>query len=63
MTARENIINKLFRISGILLIGGLVVELITLLWFHPMSFLVNMSIGGFLIGAGVVIYLYYVATR
>ncbi len=58
MNSNETGINRRLRISGILLILGLLVEAGSLLWHHPLSFLSFIFVGGFLLGAGVVFYLY-----
>jgi hypothetical protein len=51
-------IDRALRISGILLIMGIVVEMISLLWEKPMAFLLFAGVGGSLTLAGIVFYLY-----
>ena len=51
------------RIAGTLVVLGLLVELLSLLWSHPLAFLVFLGVGGLLIGAGILIYLYSVVSR
>lgn len=51
-------IEKRFRISGSLIILGLLVELISLLWNHPTAFLLFVFIGGLLLFFGIVLYLW-----
>ena len=46
------------RLAGCLLIGGLIVELLTLRWAHPTSFLFFALLGGSLIGLGILYYHY-----
>ncbi|HWO00157.1 MAG TPA: hypothetical protein VNS63_12910 [Blastocatellia bacterium] len=46
------------RIAGTLVVLGLLIELISLLWSHPIAFIVFVAAGGLLIGVGIVIYLY-----
>lgn len=46
------------RISGMLLILGLAVELISLLWEKPLAFLLFAFVGGSLILGGVLTYLF-----
>jgi hypothetical protein len=46
------------HITGILLIAGLLVELITLRWSHPTAFLFFLLLGGLLIALGIAIYLF-----
>jgi hypothetical protein len=62
MTAANNLV-KFLKIAGYILIGGMVVEAATLLWSHPLSFLINLGVGGFLVAAGVIIYLYTVVSH
>jgi predicted membrane channel-forming protein YqfA (hemolysin III family) len=48
---------KRLRISATLVVAGLLVELITLFWSHPTTFLVFLFLGGSLIVLGVLVYL------
>lgn len=50
-------IEKRIRLAGVLLIAGLLVELVTLRWSHPTSFLFFLLLGGLLMALGIVIYL------
>ncbi len=54
--------NKL-RVSGILLILGLIVEALSLCWNTAASFMSFMILGGGFLVAGVVVYLYYLLTQ
>jgi hypothetical protein len=49
---------KSLRISGVLIILGLLVEAFSLVRIHPLAFLTFMFVGGTLLIAGVSIYLY-----
>ena len=51
-------IHRSLRVSGVLLILGLGVELISLLWEKPLAFLLFAFIGGALFLAGIFVYLY-----
>jgi hypothetical protein len=51
-------IERALRISGLLLILGIVVEIISLLWEKPLAFLLLVGVGGALTFVGIVIYLY-----
>ena len=51
-------IERALRISGILLILGIAVEIISLLWEKPLAFLLFVGIGGALTFVGIVVYLY-----
>ncbi len=50
-------IRRFLQVSSSLIILGLLVELVTLLWFHPLSFVLFVFVGVTLIGLGIVIYL------
>ena len=49
---------KMLRISGILLILGLVVEALSLCWNNTLSFMSFVVIGGALFVSGILIFLY-----
>jgi hypothetical protein len=51
-------IDRSLRISGVLLILGLAVDVISLLWERPLAFLLFVGVGGFLTLAGILVYLY-----
>jgi hypothetical protein len=57
MKSQYTKIEKRIRVAGILLIAGLLVELVTLRWSHPTSFLFFLLLGGALMALGIVIYL------
>ena|ERR1700685_77285 len=48
---------RFLQASSGLIILGLLVEILTLLWFHPLSFVLFLFIGVVLIGIGIVVYL------
>jgi hypothetical protein len=50
-------IGRLLRISSLLVIVGLVLEIVSLLWFHPLSFVLFAFLAVSLIGLGVLVYL------
>jgi membrane protein implicated in regulation of membrane protease activity len=50
--------DRRLRTSGLLLISGLLVEGLCLLWARPIAFVVLVSLGGALIAAGVLFFLY-----
>ncbi len=49
---------RMLRISGILLILGLVVEALSLCWNTALSFMSFVVVGGFLLASGVLLFLY-----
>ena len=48
---------RLLQISSALIILGLLIEIATVLWFHPLSFVLFAFVGVSLIGLGIVVYL------
>lgn len=54
---QDAFISKRLRTSGILVILGLLVEALSLMWNHPLSFVVFLGLGGLLLLVGIVIYL------
>jgi hypothetical protein len=57
MKLREIGIRRFLQVSSSLIILGLLVEIVSLLWFHPLSFVLFVFMGATLIGLGIVIYL------
>jgi len=50
-------IQQFFRVSSGLIILGLLVEIVSLLWFHPLAFVLFALVGASLIGLGILVYL------
>ncbi|MGC1619098.1 MAG: hypothetical protein WA765_11485 [Candidatus Acidiferrum sp.] len=50
--------DRWLRISGILVVIGLLIEALCLLWSRPIAFVVLVVLGGALIGIGVLFFLY-----
>ncbi|MCE2514815.1 MAG: hypothetical protein J4F37_07375 [Acidobacteria bacterium] len=50
------------RLSGLLIVSGLGVELATFFWNHPVSFFLFAVPGAALMGAGMLLYLWSVVT-
>ena len=48
---------KRLRLSGLFIISGLLIELVTLRWSHPTAFLFFLMAGGLFLFIGIVIYL------
>jgi hypothetical protein len=48
---------RFLQVSSGLVILGLLVEIVSLLWFHPLSFLLFAFVGASLIGLGILVYL------
>jgi hypothetical protein len=51
-------IERRLRVSGTLVLMGLLVEAICLLWSRPIAFVVFLSVGGLFIALGVLLFLY-----
>ena len=52
------LMERRLRISGMLIVLGLLVEALSLIRIHPLAFLGFMFVGGGLLVAGIAIYLY-----
>lgn len=63
MKLNEVGINTRLRVASILIVLGLVVELVTLAWNNPISFLVFLGIGGLLIFVGMIVYLFSLVSQ
>ena len=50
-------IQRFLQVSSSLIILGLLVEIVSLLWFHPLSFVLFIFVGAILIALGIVVYL------
>jgi len=50
-------IRRLLQISSALVIAGLLLEIVSLLWFHPLSFVLFAFVSVALIGLGILVYL------
>jgi hypothetical protein len=57
MKLRAMGIRRFLQVSSGLIILGLLVEIVSLFWSHPLSFLLFAFVGATLIGVGVVVYL------
>jgi hypothetical protein len=50
-------IRRLLQVSSGLVIVGLLLEIVSLLWFHPLSFVLFAFVAATLIGLGILVYL------
>jgi hypothetical protein len=50
-------LGRFLRISSGLVIVGLLLEIVSLLWFHPLSFVLFAFLAASLIGLGILVYL------
>jgi hypothetical protein len=58
MSDPQSRVERELKIAAYLLIAGLAVEGITLHWAHPTSFVLFIILGGVLVLAGILIYLF-----
>jgi hypothetical protein len=58
MQSQSNPVNSKLRFSGGLIAFGLLVQALSLLWNHPLSFIAFVTIGGLLVAGGIVLYLF-----
>lgn len=63
MTGNASRLELSLRRSAYLLIAGLIVQGVTLIWAHPASFLLFMSLGGTLVLAGIITFLIAIVTH
>lgn len=63
MTGAESRLQRRLTWAGYLLTAGLAVEGLTLLWAHPASFLLFIALGGILVCAGIITYLFAIVTH
>ena len=50
-------IRRLLQVSSALVIAGLLLEIVSLVWFHPLSFVLFAFVAVSLIGLGILVYL------
>ena len=58
-----NPMERRLQLSGILLILGLLVEALCLLWTRPLAFVLFLSVGGLLLGLGILVFLFSLVSR
>jgi hypothetical protein len=57
MNLRQMGEQRLLQVSSALVILGLIVEIISIVWIHPLAFVLFAFVGASLIGLGTLIYL------
>lgn len=62
MTGADPRLARRLKVAGLLVGLGLLIEAATLFWSHPTAFLAFLLLGGVLVAAGVVLYLWMIAT-
>jgi len=56
-------IEKRIRWAGLLVVGGLIVQILTMSWSHPLAFMAFLIIGCPLTLAGVLLYLFSLTAK
>jgi hypothetical protein len=51
-------LHRRLKLAGGLISAGILVEIATLYWSHPLTFVAFILLGGSLVGMGVLVYLY-----
>lgn len=54
---------KRLQLSGVLVATGLIVEVVTLYWAHPLAFVAFIVLGGTLVAGGMLLYLYSIVSH
>ncbi len=62
-TSQSGKIERRIRISGVLLVVGLVIEAVSLSWAHPTAFIAFVVFGGTSMAAGIFLFLYSVVAK
>jgi hypothetical protein len=56
-------IERRIRWSGMLIVAGLILQMLTLLWTHPLAFVCFLLVGCPLVAGGILAYLYALAAH
>ncbi len=56
-------LHRRLKLSSILVSAGLLVEVLTLFWSHPLTFVAFIVLGGTLVGMGILLYLYSIVSH
>ena len=59
----EQVLQARLRVSALLVMVGIVVEIASLTWRHPTAFIVFVGIGGLLMAAGMSSFLWSIVSR
>ena len=58
MTPESVGLHRRLQLSGILMAAGLLIQMVTLYWAHPLAFVLFIVVGGTLVTVGILLYLY-----
>ena len=56
-------IERRIRWSGLLIVVGLIIQMLTLFWTHPLGFMCFLLVGCPLVAAGILLFLYSLVSR
>lgn len=59
----EEVLQQRLRVSALLVMIGLVVELASLTWRHPTAFIVFAVVGGTAMMAGMIVFMWTIVSR
>jgi hypothetical protein len=62
-TPQSSLVERRLRWSGFLIAVGLIVQLTTFIWIHPLAFIAFAVLGCPLVAAGVFLFLYSLVSR
>jgi len=54
----EQLLERRLQFAGSFLIGGLLIEAISVVWTRPIAFVAFVGFGGLFFGTGILLYLY-----
>ena len=63
MTLETWIVRDRFKLAGVLISMGLLIQAATLYWAHPLTFVAFIVLGGSFVAVGIVLYLLFIASR
>jgi hypothetical protein len=59
----EQVLEARLRLSALLVMVGIIVEIASLTWRHPTAFIVFVGVGGLLMAAGMTSFLWSIVSR
>lgn len=63
VTSDEPVLDQRLRRSGMLLLAGLGVQIVTFFWSTPMAFVLFLGVGSLLVAAGVCLFLWTLISK
>jgi hypothetical protein len=53
----DRFLTRRLRLAGVFIIAGVLIQGLSLVWNHPLSFIAFLGVGGLAVSAGIVVYL------